>query len=216
MIARSEERTLVKDRRSRRREAMDTGRGSTGEPLGATAVLIARVKAGDLAAREDLLRRHLLLLSRWARGRVPPNARGLVETDDLVQVAVIRALRHLDHFGSTREGAFLAYLRRTFINLLRNEIRRCANAPQEPIHEHLTQESAPPLDRMIGRQVLGSYEAALDELPEIWREAVIMKLEFGFRHSQIAEAIGSPSSDAARMMISRALVRLAERMGERR
>ena len=45
------------------------------------------------------------------------------------------------------------------------------------------------------------------------REAVILRVEFGYSHEEIAEAIGSPSANAARMTVARALVRLAEEMG---
>lgn len=185
-------------------------------PLSETAVLIARAKTGDLEAREQLMTRHLTLLRRWAHGRLPARARDLAETGDLIQMTVIRALSRLDHFESRREGAFLAYLRQIFMNLLRNEIRRSANATKEPIVDDLAEEPAPPLERMLGRELLDTYEAALETLPEVMREAIIMKLEFGFSHKEIAAAIGSPSPDAARMMLSRALVRMTEQMQGRR
>ena len=36
----------------------------------------------------------------------------------------------------------------------------------------------------------------------------------GFSYEEVAEAIGSPSVDAARMLVTRALTRLAETMRE--
>jgi RNA polymerase sigma-70 factor (ECF subfamily) len=39
-----------------------------------------------------------------------------------------------------------------------------------------------------------------------------MRIEFGFTFPEIAEALGRPSANAARMTVSRALVRLAEVM----
>ena len=78
--------------------------------LESTASLIQRAKKGDGQAREQLAARYLPLLQRWAHGRLPAKARRLQETNDLVQVTLMRALDRLDFFESTREGAFLAYL----------------------------------------------------------------------------------------------------------
>jgi RNA polymerase sigma-70 factor (ECF subfamily) len=48
------------------------------------------------------------------------------------------------------------------------------------------------------------------------REAVILRLEFGFSHREIADAIGSPSANAARMLVSRAVEKLARGMSHHR
>ena len=53
----------------------------------------------------------------------------MVDTDDLVQVAVLRALNKVGRFEPHREGAFLAYLRRILLNAVRDEIRRVARRP---------------------------------------------------------------------------------------
>jgi RNA polymerase sigma-70 factor (ECF subfamily) len=39
-----------------------------------------------------------------------------------------------------------------------------------------------------------------------------MRIELGFSHAEIAEALGKPSAAAAHMAVSRALVRLAQEM----
>jgi RNA polymerase sigma-70 factor (ECF subfamily) len=72
------------------------------------------------------------------------------------------------------------------------------------------------LDEIIGRETIEAYEAALAALPETHQEAVILRLEFGYSYPQIAEATGSPSSNAARMTVSRALLRLSEEMERHR
>ena len=61
-----------------------------------------------------------------------------------------------------------------------------------------------------------AYEAALAELSDAQQEAVILRVEFGYTFSEIAEATGSPSANAARMTVARALVRLGEAMDVRR
>src|SRR5690606_6265763 len=95
---------------------------SAATPTQSTATLLARVRAGDAAAREQLCAQYLPLLMRWAHGRLPAAARDLAETADLVQMTLIKALGRIDEFESRHEGAFLAYLRSALLNALRNEI----------------------------------------------------------------------------------------------
>jgi RNA polymerase sigma-70 factor (ECF subfamily) len=185
-------------------------------PLESTAQLIQRIRGGDAGARELLVARFLPLLQRWAHGRLPRAARGLSETDDLVQVTLIRAIQHIDGFRSEREGALLAYLRRTLLNELRDEIRRSVRRPSGGAPADLPDRSPTLLDEIIGRETIEAYEAALAALPETHQEAVILRLEFGYSYPQIAEATGSPSSNAARMTVSRALLRLSEEMERHR
>jgi RNA polymerase sigma-70 factor (ECF subfamily) len=187
--------------------------GSASVPVTeSTATLISRVKSGDREAREQLIARFLPVLKRWAHGRLPARARGLVETGDLVQLTLVRVVNRLGSIESQREGAFLAYLRRTLINQLRNEIRRSAreHLPVDP--DSLPDDRRSLLEEMVGRRVIDAYETALASLPEPLQEAIILSVEFGYSHRQLAEAIGSPSPNAARMTVSRALIRLSGAM----
>ncbi len=185
----------------------------TAPSLDATAVLLERVRGGDTAAREALVVRFLPLLRRWGHGRLPPHARGLADTDDLVQVTLMRALDHVDSFEARREGAFLAYLRRILLNALRDEVRRARRRPAESIEHHEIAQDAPSmLEQQVGRDMMESYEAALSALTPPQQEAVIMRLEFGYAYQQIADAMGRNSANAARMLVARALVDLAAAM----
>jgi RNA polymerase sigma factor (sigma-70 family) len=163
-----------------------------------TARLLARVRQGDRIAREELAARYLPVLRRWARGRVPRGDRSLADTDDLVQVTLIKALNRVEGFEPRREGAFLAYL----TTILRNQIvDRPGNGPA-------------PLEEVIGRETLEIYERALGRLGDLQREALVLRLELGWSYREVADAIGSPSANAARMVVTRALARMAELMVE--
>ncbi len=182
--------------------------------LTATVVLLERVRTGDAAAREALFERYLPVLRRWSHGRLPAYARGMADTDDLVQVTLSRALAHLDTFEYRHEGAFLAYLRQSVLNAVRQEIRRASRTPSG--HEPDPERPDPGLsvvERVIGREAVERYERALLDLTEDQRQAVMLRLEFEYSYPEIAEAMGRPSANAARMMVVRALVRLAEVLG---
>jgi RNA polymerase sigma-70 factor (ECF subfamily) len=181
--------------------------------IATTAHLLEQVRRGDARARDALCARFLPILRRWGHSRLPARARSLADTDDLVQVTLLRALNHVEGFEARREGAFLAYLRTILMNAVRDEIRR---ATRRPDHLRLEEDDGPQqpseLERLLGRERLQLYERALAELDESDREAVILRLEFGYTHPEVASALGKPSADAARMTVARALVAMAKVM----
>ena len=59
---------------------------------------------------------------------------------------------------------------------------------------------------------LERYEAARGKLNPEDRRAIVARCEWGMSHEEVAEALGKPSANAARVAIHRALVRLAEEM----
>lgn len=179
-------------------------------PISATAVLLARARVGNVEAREQLFQRFLPVLRRWAHRRLPLNARDLNETADLVQITLLRALNRIDHFEAKGEGAFLAYLRQILLNVVREEVRRSARrGPHESLHETLTASHTSAIESVIGAEQVERYHRALETLTEEQRQAVLLRLEFGYTYDQIAEALEKPSADAARMTVVRALAELS-------
>lgn len=180
-----------------------------------TALLLERIRGGDEAARGRLMARYLPVLRSWAHGRLPHHARGMADTDDVVQISLVRALNRLEAFEHRHEGAFLAYLRQSVVNAIRQEIRRASRKPSgEPLDPDQPDTGRSVVERAIGRDMLEAYEAAMLELTEDQREAVLLRLEFGMSYPEVAEAMGKPSPNAVRMLVVRALVTLAERMRE--
>lgn len=179
-----------------------------------TIVLIRRVQAGDADARELLLRRFLPLLQRWAHGRLPRQMRDLNETDDLVQVTLVKALARLDQFESAGPGAFLAYLRQALLNQVRDEIRRHQRRPEHAqIDIELSDPDAPALiERIVGTERVRAYEQALAALPKRQQGLIVMRVEFGMSYPEIAAEVGS-TPDAVRVMVARAIVQLSGELG---
>ena len=184
--------------------------------LESTASLLLKVRNGNEPARERLAGRYLEMLGAWAHGRLPSAARGLVDTDDLVQTAIVRALNNVATFQPRGEGAFLGYLRQIVLNKVKDEIRRVQRRPaQVELDEELAaRELRSPLEEAIGSQQLARYEASLATLKEPQREAVVLRLEMGMRYRDIAEATGMPSAEAARALVGRGMVNLARLMRE--
>jgi RNA polymerase sigma-70 factor (ECF subfamily) len=175
--------------------------------------LLQRVRSGDADALNRLFQRYLPALSRWARGRLPHWARDAADTQDLVQETVIQAMKHLDTFRPQRTGALQAYLRQALMNRIRDELRRAKRRPPPTeLSDGVAAISASPLEEAIGQEALDSYEAALAELREDEREAIIARVELGQSYAEVAEILEKPSAEAARVAVYRALLRLAEKM----
>jgi len=179
-----------------------------------TQELIERAREGDNTARESLARRYRLVISRWAHGRLPAHGRDLNETADLVQLTMMRAIDGLEKFESQQPGDFSAWLRTIFMNVMRDELRRSGRQKASDMVQIEALVDAPDLvAKSLGVESAVAYVNALEQLPIELREVVILHLEFGLSHAELAEAIGAPSADAARMRLRRALAALALNLG---
>jgi len=140
------------------------------------------------------------------------------DTQDLVQDTVSQAFRKIEGFEIRGEGALQAYLRQALLNQIRQEIRRAGRRP--PRADGDLDEAAggiehpgpSPLEEAIGVQALERYEGALARLRAEDREAIVARIELGLSYVEVAEALGKPSANAARMAVERALTRLLKEM----
>jgi DNA-directed RNA polymerase specialized sigma24 family protein len=64
--------------------------------------------------------------------------------------------------------------------------------------------------------MLGRYDSALQRLRGYDRQLIVARVELGLGYEEIAELLDKPSIPAARVAVSRALVRLASEMGVER
>jgi len=172
----------------------------------ATTELLRDIRDGDRGAEQRLYERCLPTLRRWAHGRMPRAVRDISDTDDLVQVTLLRALRHLHEFESSGSGSFLAYLRHILLNEVRAELRK------QQRRDDRVDVDACPLDgdddsvvgNLVGHERIRAYERALAALERRQQELVVMRLEFGMDYAEIAVETGA-SPDAVRMSLTRAL-----------
>lgn len=188
----------------------EAAQGNCEPPMHTTLRLIRRSLGGDGAARNLLAQRFLPMLARWARGRLPAYSGGALETQDLVQVALMRALDRLGEFEGRAKGGFFGYLRQSFINALRDELRRQgrhANAISDP-----ELPSTCPVVEVLGPERLALYHQTLAGLPRHEQELVLMRFEFGLSFAEIALEVGS-TAEAVRKRLARALLSMAHAHG---
>ena len=178
-----------------------------------TIELVIRAKGGDPNAVEALLQRCLPQLKRWAHGRLPPAARGRLDTEDLVQESAMHVLGRLEAFEPRHVGAMQAYLRQSVINRIRDEVRRIGRQPAPTeLPDDLVADQTSPLEQAIKTEAYEKYRDALQELTPKDRELVVARIEIQWSLAEIASRFGLRTADAARMAVPRAVKRLSSSM----
>lgn len=177
--------------------------------------LIQRAKTGDGTALDHLLHRYRPRLQRWCSGRLPRYARDFTDTEDIVQEALVGLVRTFDTFDYRGEWSVQAYLRRAATNRIRDELRRHGSRPVTgELPETTESAELSPLEQAMGREAFARYHAALEQLTEMEREAVVARIELGCSHAEVMQLTDKASPDAARVFVARALEKLARSMAE--
>jgi RNA polymerase sigma-70 factor (ECF subfamily) len=158
-----------------------------------------------------VFREYAAPLERFASGRLPRYARGMTDTQDVVQDVFVSTARQLPRIDVEQDGALLAYLRRAVRHRIIDEIRRVARRPEVAgLAEDCPAPGLSPLERAIRAQNDRRIDEALCDLTPRDRLIVVLRLRRGRSYEEIGERIGAPTPNAARVATRRAVVRLAE------
>jgi RNA polymerase sigma factor (sigma-70 family) len=158
--------------------------------LDSSLTLLERARAGDRAALESLVARHLPRLQRWASGRLPRWARDMADTQDLVQETLFQTFKRIEAFEPRGEGALQAYLRQAVLNRIREELRRAKRRPpKSELDPEAEGNARSPLEEAIGQEAVERYEQALARLRPADRELVVARIELGYTNQEIAELL---------------------------
>ena len=178
-----------------------------------TVDLVARVRGGDQDALEAVCHRCLSGLHAFAAGRVPPRIRGMCDTQDLVAEALEKGLTRLLDLDLPRQGALMAYFRQVLRNLIVDKVRAADRAPRTAtLDDRHVDDTLSPLEQALDREKLERYEAALQRLKPRDAELIILRVEQQADYAEIVVFLGLPSTNAARVAVRRALLRLAHEM----
>jgi RNA polymerase sigma-70 factor (ECF subfamily) len=184
-----------------------------------TIDLVRRAKGGEEEAWNRLFERyhdHLLLAVRLRLGR---RLRSVLESGDIFQSVALEAFRDLGQFTPEGEGSFRAYLNRLVLNKITDRARYFEAAKRQG-GKNLSKtglEKLPQLGEELsyhdssGR--FESLEREIQRLPEEMREVLLMRNFDGFTSQEVARVVGK-SDDAVRKIYSRAVARLATRLGD--
>jgi RNA polymerase sigma-70 factor (ECF subfamily) len=165
------------------------------------SALVARLKAGDEAAFEELVRSHAGRMLAVARRYVPEE-----DARDAVQDAFLSATRAMHRFEG--QARLSTWLHRIVVNAALILIRTRKRRPEESIEDllpryledgHMEQPAAPwrePADTLLERQeVRETVRGAIQQLPETYR-AVLLLRDVEERDTQeTAELLGISSTN---------------------
>ena len=194
-----------------------------------TLTLVNKAKAGENQALNLLLDRYMKRILGIVRLRLGSRLRQKMESMDIVQEVMIRAIKGFENFELQDEGAFLHWLSK----LVQNQIRDLADyhsAEKRDFKQEKTSLRNSDSDRSILGQIPANsifrpsvqlqlkedileLEAALDQLPEKQKEIIIMRQYEGLTFKDIGLEINC-SEDAARMQFARAINKLTDIMSE--
>lgn len=183
------------------------------EPGGGAVLGALRRKSAH--ALEGFLTELLPRLLRWTHGRLPQHARRRMDTGDLVQEAVVHAMRQLGAAGEVEPEVVQRYVLKSIFNRIRDEVRRaklgevrCGDLSEAP------DSRTTPLDDAIESEERRQYREALLRLDEEDQVLLVGRVELELSYEELAVATGKPNAEAARSATRRAALRLAARIGE--
>jgi RNA polymerase sigma-70 factor (ECF subfamily) len=166
------------------------GRSTTREALGAVDSgerdLLARARAGDLAAFEEIVRRY----QRRVYGTAVRILRRHDLADEVAQEAFLRAFESLARFDLARP--FGPWICRIAANLAISHVRSPA-AREQPLPDPAPDppSSAPgPLERILDGEARAVLHQALDELPAEQRAVFALRVFEELSYREIAAALG--------------------------
>jgi RNA polymerase sigma-70 factor, ECF subfamily len=177
--------------------------------LDETADLVARIHSGDEVALEILLNRYLPVLRRIVHRHLHGHALWMLDTDDIVQDALLNTLRRMPHFEWRTPGALLAYLRRVILNRIIDAKRKYARQGEwVALPDDCAEQTASPLQRVVDKEEIQRYRAALFRLKPRDRQLIVMRMEQQLTYQEIGTQLRMASPNAARVALIRAMGRL--------
>jgi RNA polymerase sigma-70 factor (ECF subfamily) len=163
---------------------------------------VEHLRAGDLSAREEMLRAVHTRLERLARKMLRrfPDVGRWEETGDLLQNAILRLLRALEEVAPTSVRDFFGLaaeqMRRELLDLARRYQTRRAAGPSHAARAEGSDSGMPgpdpptPVDDPDELEKWCAFHEAVGRLPAEQREVVGLTYYHGWTQAEVAEQLG--------------------------
>ena len=185
--------------------------------------LVERARAGDRRALEDLVVLHLPALRAFVRVQAGRELRDRESCSDLVQSACREVLADLSAFQYREEAGFRRWLFQAAERKILDRARFLGREKRDPKREQALPEAesaivdcyasfCTPSRIAAAREERERIEAAMEKLPETYREVLRLRHLLGLSNAEIGAEIGR-TPEYARMLLGRARHRLAEVLG---
>jgi RNA polymerase sigma-70 factor (ECF subfamily) len=191
--------------------------------------LLREARAGDGAGLGRLLELYRRYLALLARVQIGQRLQGKVDASDLVQETFLEAHRNFPRFEGASEPQFVRWLRQILAAKLADLLRRYLGAQARDVRlerdiEDAFDRSSVLLDRgLVSPHSSPSQQAArreqavllanaLTELPDDYREALVLRHLEGLTFPEVARRMGR-TLDSVEKLWLRALARLKQQLG---
>lgn len=168
-----------------------------------TEVVLARARAGDLDALENLYRTYEVPVYNLAR-RI---CRTVEDAEDVLQETFFEVCRSIHHYRG--DGSLWGWVRTIAASKALMRLRRNKYRDAEELDEEFHQPQASRQDGGLRMDL----EAALERLPETSRAVVWLHDVEGYTHEEIAGLMGKTVS-FSKSQLARAHLRLRRWLGE--
>ena len=192
------------------------------QSLKRTQQLVTQAQGGDDSALGQLCGVYAERVRRIVRFRMGPELRSQLESMDLVQEALIEAVKDLGDFAYSNDGDFLRWLSSIVENTIRDNVDRIHAAKRDVRRQVSLDKMAARTDRLHAdaglpvvtttpsvvlslREELDRLEEAMDRLKPQYREVIVMAKIEGLSCKEIA-ARQNKRPAAVAMSLSRAIV----------
>lgn len=167
--------------------------------------LITRAKEGDKDAFGQIYNLFYKRIFRYCQFNL--KYRRIEEAQDICQETFLKAYKSISSFSERKGGSFQAYLFRIARNLIIDSSRKKKDVP---LKEYLKVEAEGDLDEQIDKkQENQKLKEALDKLPEVERQIVILRYFEELTTAEVAGVIGKREG-ALRVRSHRVLKKLKE------
>jgi RNA polymerase sigma-70 factor, ECF subfamily len=169
-------------------------------------LLVARARRGDNAALDRILRDHFDRIYAVCR-RLAGNDADAADASQEAMIAIARGISRFDGRSSLS-----TWMYRVATNACLDELRRRGRRPVAMSDELLGSyvSDSPELASSVSDRL--TIDAALAELPEEFRAAVVLRDVLGYDYNQIAHVLGVPAG-TVKSRIARGRATLAGRIG---
>jgi RNA polymerase sigma-70 factor, ECF subfamily len=183
-----------------------------GGPVLTDAEVVQRVKAGEGALFELLMRRYNQRLYRVARSIVKDDA----EAEDVMQQAYVNAYTHLAQFAERAQ--FSTWLTRIAVHEALGRARRRgrltgidALSGRQEGQAVLTSKDPSPEQETLTGELRAALETALDSIPEMYRTAFVLREVEGLSTAEAAQCLET-SEDVVKTRLHRARALLQQEL----
>ena len=187
--------------------------------------LVLKAQEGDAQALNRLFERYYERVRRIVRLRLGAKLRESVESGDILQETFIAAVRSFENFEMREEASLINWLSRLaerqiiaaadYYGAKKRDQRRnvslsgaIVDTGSVRVPLSFPDQTTRPLDWLAATEEQKIVEGCLDQLPEEYRELILLRNYAGASWEAVAEETGRPSAAAARMIHARAMIEL--------